>query len=87
MDSHFDVFHPGVGEADLGDALGQRFQQLDRFTGDDTGDLLCKGPIIDGLGEVIGGSRRPGVDAERDVDAEALVVLPLVRKPAMSSAR
>ena len=78
MHGHLDVLDTGVGQAEVGDALGEGLDQPDRLPRDEADDALGKTAVVDGVGQVVAPGRRSGVDAESDVDAELLAVLAFV---------
>ncbi len=74
MNGHLGPLHAWVREADVGDALGQGLDQVDGVGLDRVLHLRHEASVVDGVLQVVGASRLPGVDPEHQVGPEHLAV-------------
>ncbi len=69
----------GLGQADVGEPLRQRLQQVDRLAGEHGVQPLGQLAVVDGALEVVGSAAGRGVELEDGVDEEHLAALALER--------
>ena len=79
--------HSRVAEADRGEAVGERLDQVDRLAGDDRLQRLRQRAVVDGVGEVVASAGRRQVDVQRHGDDEQLAVTTFVRQHAVAAVR
>jgi hypothetical protein len=63
-----------------GDALGQRFQQVEARTGDRGGHRASNRSVVDGVGQIVGTPGPAQVHLQVDVNLEGLGPLPFLRQ-------
>ena len=73
-----DRFDTVEADGDLGDAIGEPFEQDVLVLPDDGGDPVGDLPVVHGVGELVAASGVVQVDDEREVDAQRLGDLALV---------
>lgn len=75
MDRGYDGPDAGVVENRLGNPGGDSFDQVPSLRCHNVMDSLSQQPVIDSLGESVGGSGRRKVHRQLDIDQEVLAVL------------
>ena len=81
-DRELDGLDPVEADDDLGDAVGEPLEQDVLVLPDDGGDPLGDLAVVDGVAELVAAAGVAQVDDERQVDAQRLGHLPLVRQGA-----
>ena len=76
MHGHSGPFNTVTGQGDVGDPRGQGLDQVDGVRLDRLLDAVDENTVMLGVGEVVTGCRRTGVDAQRQVDDEDLALAP-----------
>ena len=76
-------FNTVVLQADIGDPLGQRLDQVDRLALHRGLDRGHETSVVDGVAQVVRGGGRGGVDTEREVEHEGLPLALLVLQDAV----
>jgi len=74
VNANFDCLHESLLQQRVSDTTGQRLDEVEWLAFDDGGDLGRYRSIVDGVSQVVRGSRRTCVNSEHDVDDELLPV-------------